>query len=99
MSILLAAALSLTPAQATNTNNTVIVAGDYDQISRQEIEQRMIICADYKTGKIKPTAIINVFNLDTQRKRRDFEFQCMIMDYALRAGYNMAVKDFRKGAI
>lgn len=76
----------------------VIVAGDYDQISVEEVFQRMIVCSDYKAGKISPQAIINVYGLDTQRKRRDFEMQCVVMEAALRIGYKMAVEDFRKSS-
>lgn len=100
MSILLAvAALALTPVQNTNVNQQVIIAGDYDQISKKEVEQRMLICSDYISGKIKPSAIISVFNLDTQRKRRDFDMQCFVMEAAMQFGYDVAVRDFRRKGV
>lgn len=91
MKILLASALALTPI-----SSSLIVAGDSDPITQPEIDQRLIVCAKYMTKKLGPSEIITAYNLDTQRKRRDFEIQCNMSQQALDLGYQMAVDDFRK---
>lgn len=76
--------------------NPIIIPADTDPISIKELVQRAEVCAAYLNSEIKPESIIQVYNLDTDRKKRDFEITCQLFQLGVKAGYNIGFKDAGK---
>ena len=81
--LILAAVLALTPTIA------VAQTADDAPITRQELEQRAVVCMRLMQGEITADQVVNALQLDTVRKQRDFALQCQMFLLGIEAGQSL----------
>lgn len=69
---------------------------DTAEVTLEEVSDKIVTCIDYVEGRTSAQDVINKYQLDTDRKKRDFQLACMMSIESARAGFNIGVKEALK---